>query len=116
MHRIIASPLPVSASSRLSSRSALEALVSDYQAAGKCVVHDSFDNGVDKSHVSPPNFNHSQYPSGITGRRFALKLAIHYSNFIWPGNPAPMARVLAETARAADEGGIAHMTMMDHYF
>ncbi len=79
-------------------------------------MHETFDTGVDESHVSRPNFGHSQCLSGITERRFALKLAIHYSNFIWPGNPAPMARVLAETARAADEGGVTHMTMMDHYF
>jgi len=31
-----------------------------------------------------------------------LKLAIHYSNFIWPGNPAPMAQILADIARGRD--------------
>ena len=45
-----------------------------------------------------------------------MKLAIHFSNFTLPGNPAPLAQVLADTARAADEGGVHTMTVMDHYF
>ena len=45
-----------------------------------------------------------------------MKLAIHYSNFILAGDQAPLAQTLAATARAADEGGVSTMTLMDHYF
>ena len=45
-----------------------------------------------------------------------MKLAIHFSNFTLPGNPAPLAQIIADTARAADEGGVSTMTVMDHYF
>ena len=45
-----------------------------------------------------------------------MQLAIHFANFTFPDNPAPLAQLLAETARAADEGGVATMTVMDHYF
>lgn len=43
-------------------------------------------------------------------------MAIHYSNFTKPGGNTAMGPLLAATARAADEGGIAQMTQMDHYF
>lgn len=45
-----------------------------------------------------------------------MKLAIHFSNFTLPGNPESLPRILADTARAADEGGVSTMTLMDHYF
>ena len=45
-----------------------------------------------------------------------MKLAIHYSNFVLAGDEAPLAQTLVDTARAADEGGVATMTLMDHYF
>jgi len=44
-----------------------------------------------------------------------MKLAIHYSNFILAGAGAPLAQTLAGVARAADQGGISQMTLMDHY-
>lgn len=45
-----------------------------------------------------------------------MQLAIHYSDFILAGEDAPLAQTLAATARAADEGGVSQMTLMDHYF
>ena len=45
-----------------------------------------------------------------------MNLAIHYAAFNQPGGAAAIAPTLAATARAADEGGIAAMTLMDHYF
>ena len=44
-----------------------------------------------------------------------MNLAIHYSNFILAGEHAPLAQTLAATARAADQGGVSQMTLMDHY-
>ena len=43
-------------------------------------------------------------------------MAIHYANFTKPGGNTAMGSLLAATAQAADEGGIAQMTQMDHYF
>ncbi len=45
-----------------------------------------------------------------------MKLAIHFPNFTMPGGPASLSRILAATARAADEGGCETMTLMDHWF
>ncbi len=45
-----------------------------------------------------------------------MKLALHFANFNLSGGPAAIAPHLAAAARAADEGGFAAMTLMDHYF
>jgi F420-dependent oxidoreductase-like protein len=45
-----------------------------------------------------------------------MKLAVHFSNFTVPGEPASLAGVIAATAKAADEGGCEAMTVMDHWF
>jgi F420-dependent oxidoreductase-like protein len=45
-----------------------------------------------------------------------MRLAVHFSSFTLPGGPAAIAPTLAATARAADEGGCAAFTLMDHYF
>ncbi len=45
-----------------------------------------------------------------------MKLGVHCSNLTWPGGPAALGETLAGVARAADEGGFATLTMMDHYF
>src|ERR1700748_1252724 len=44
-----------------------------------------------------------------------LKLAIHNPSFTYPGGPENIAPVLAATARAAEEGGADHFTLMDHW-
>ncbi len=45
-----------------------------------------------------------------------MKLAIHCANLTWPGGPPALGRTLADVARAADQGGVTTLTMMDHYF
>jgi F420-dependent oxidoreductase-like protein len=45
-----------------------------------------------------------------------VKTGIHVTNFAWPGGPPMIAPTLAKIARAADEGGFAHLSLMDHYF
>jgi F420-dependent oxidoreductase-like protein len=45
-----------------------------------------------------------------------MRLAVHCSNLSWPGGPTELGPTLAGVARAADEGGVTTLTMMDHYF
>jgi F420-dependent oxidoreductase-like protein len=45
-----------------------------------------------------------------------MKLGIHFMNFTFPGGPEGIAPTLAATARAAEEGGVATFTLMDHWF
>jgi F420-dependent oxidoreductase-like protein len=45
-----------------------------------------------------------------------MRLGIHYANFTLPGGPQALAPTLAATARAAEEGGCAKFTLMDHWF
>ena len=45
-----------------------------------------------------------------------MDIAIHLADFALPGGPAQLAPTLAATARAADEGGFATLTLMDHWF
>jgi F420-dependent oxidoreductase-like protein len=45
-----------------------------------------------------------------------MKLALHFPNFTMPGAPDTLRGLLGDTARAADEGGFAAMTVMDHWF
>jgi len=45
-----------------------------------------------------------------------MDLGVHFPNFTNPGGDAAIAAVLASTAKAADEGGLALFTVMDHYF
>jgi F420-dependent oxidoreductase-like protein len=41
---------------------------------------------------------------------------VHCANLSWPGGPDVLCTTLAGVARAADEGGVTTLTMMDHYF
>ncbi|MDP2288493.1 MAG: LLM class F420-dependent oxidoreductase [Actinomycetota bacterium] len=45
-----------------------------------------------------------------------MKLAVHYPNFSFPGGPEAIGPTIAATARAAEEGGCAQFTVMDHWF
>ncbi len=45
-----------------------------------------------------------------------MRLGIHYANFTLPGGPEALGPTLAATARAAEEGGCAKLTLMDHWF
>src|SRR6478609_6107794 len=45
-----------------------------------------------------------------------MKLGVHCANLTWPGGAPALGPTLAGVARAADEGGFATLTLMDHYF
>ena len=45
-----------------------------------------------------------------------MLLGAQCANLTWPGGPEALGTTLAGVARAADEGGFATLTMMDHYF
>jgi F420-dependent oxidoreductase-like protein len=45
-----------------------------------------------------------------------VDVGIHFLNFTNPGGDAVIAPLLAQTAKAADEGGFALFTVMDHFF
>lgn len=45
-----------------------------------------------------------------------MRAGLHLWNFTVPGEPQTLASVIAETARTADEGGFAQLTVMDHWF
>ena len=45
-----------------------------------------------------------------------MKLAVHYPSFSFPGGPEAIGPTIAATARAAEQGGCAQFTVMDHWF
>jgi hypothetical protein len=45
-----------------------------------------------------------------------MELGVHCANLTWPGGPEALGTTLAGVARAADEGGVRTLTLMDHYF
>ncbi|MBS2937660.1 LLM class F420-dependent oxidoreductase [Nocardioides sp. J2M5] len=45
-----------------------------------------------------------------------MQLGVHYANFTHPDWQARLTERLTETARVADQGGIAQLTVMDHWF
>jgi F420-dependent oxidoreductase-like protein len=45
-----------------------------------------------------------------------MRVGIHFTSFTLPGAPGSLATTLADTARAAEEGGCSTFTLMDHYF
>ena len=45
-----------------------------------------------------------------------MQLGVHYANFTHPDWEHRLAERLTETARVADQGGIAQFTVMDHWF
>jgi F420-dependent oxidoreductase-like protein len=45
-----------------------------------------------------------------------MRLGLHYSNFTHPDWQHRLAERLTESARVADQGGIAQVTVMDHWF
>jgi F420-dependent oxidoreductase-like protein len=45
-----------------------------------------------------------------------VQLGIHFTDFTLPGQPGTLASTLAASARAADAGGCATFTLMDHWF
>ena len=45
-----------------------------------------------------------------------MKLGIHFVNFTLPGGPEALGPTLGAAAEAAEEGGCAKFTLMDHWF
>jgi F420-dependent oxidoreductase-like protein len=45
-----------------------------------------------------------------------MRLGIHFADFTLPGGAAALARTVAATARAAEQGGAEWFTLMDHWF
>jgi F420-dependent oxidoreductase-like protein len=45
-----------------------------------------------------------------------MKVGIHITNFGWPGGAPAIGPTLAEIGRAAEDGGIASISVMDHFF
>lgn len=45
-----------------------------------------------------------------------MRIGVHLVNFEFPGGPASTAATLAKAGRLADDGGIANLSLMDHYF
>jgi len=45
-----------------------------------------------------------------------MRLGVHYANFTHPDWQHRLADRLTETARVADQGGVAQLTVMDHWF
>jgi len=45
-----------------------------------------------------------------------MEVGIHLAQLTWPGGPAQMAATMASVARAAEEVGCEHVSVMDHWF
>jgi len=45
-----------------------------------------------------------------------MRTGIHVANFVQPGGPETLAAALADAAGTAEEGGVAVLTLMDHWF
>jgi F420-dependent oxidoreductase-like protein len=45
-----------------------------------------------------------------------MKVGIHFANFTFPGGDPAIGPALAETARVAEDAGVASFTLMDHWF
>jgi F420-dependent oxidoreductase-like protein len=45
-----------------------------------------------------------------------MDLGLHIVRFDWPGSPGNIGSTLSEIARAADDAGLTHLSVMDHYF
>jgi F420-dependent oxidoreductase-like protein len=45
-----------------------------------------------------------------------MKIGLHVVSFSWPDSPASIAPTLAAVASAAEESGVSHLSVMDHWF
>jgi F420-dependent oxidoreductase-like protein len=45
-----------------------------------------------------------------------MQLGVHVVQFTFPGEPASIGPTLARTGQAVEDAGIAHLSVMDHYF
>jgi F420-dependent oxidoreductase-like protein len=45
-----------------------------------------------------------------------MKIGLQIPNFTWPGGPMQLAATLRDVAQTADDGGLASLWVMDHFF
>ena len=45
-----------------------------------------------------------------------MKIGLHVVSFSWPDYPASIAPTLSGVALAAEEAGVSHLSVMDHWF
>ena len=45
-----------------------------------------------------------------------MQIGVHLANLTWPGGPSHMGETLAAIARAAEQAGCHHISVMDHWF
>jgi hypothetical protein len=45
-----------------------------------------------------------------------MDLGFHIADFTWNGGPPELASTLGRVAREAESGGIARLTVMDHFW
>jgi F420-dependent oxidoreductase-like protein len=45
-----------------------------------------------------------------------MKVGLQIPNFTWPGGPTQLAATLRDIAQTADDGGLASLWVMDHFF
>jgi F420-dependent oxidoreductase-like protein len=45
-----------------------------------------------------------------------MKVALHVASFSWPDAPASIAPTLARFGAAAEDAGVSHVSLMDHFF
>jgi F420-dependent oxidoreductase-like protein len=48
--------------------------------------------------------------------RPAVKVGVHVASFTLPGGPAAIGPTLARVGRAAEQAGVANLSLMDHFF
>jgi F420-dependent oxidoreductase-like protein len=53
---------------------------------------------------------------GLTSWSDRMDLAVHVTDYTWPGGTAALVPTLTAIADAADTGGFATLTLMDHWF
>ena len=44
-----------------------------------------------------------------------MRIGVHLVNFALPGGPAAIGPALARVGRAAEDAGVANLSVMDHY-
>jgi F420-dependent oxidoreductase-like protein len=55
-------------------------------------------------------------PRGAGQGEHLMEVGLHVVSFSWPEAPASIAPTLAAVARAAEDAGVAELTLMDHWF
>ena len=65
------------------------------------------------SYYDPSSVSDSGHEPALAG--VAMQIGVHLVDFAFAGGPESTARTLAQAGQLADEGGIANLSLMDHY-